>query len=221
MQPALHMLTAMPFVLALDNWDELPAVLRRAAANASAMRARQEQMRSWLAADKTQLHHDVVSLARSMQEGKWRARTQCTASPLSHEAVAAQQKQLGAYWRRPQPLTHVTPWSRSVFGAPTAARPFVGQEGFCEDQERLATEDFTEECLTAGCGLPLIDSLDCGPVEGQPVAPPAANAEVGTAPARLPHQRAAGQLSQYPPNTQQSWCSHWFAGRLSTFVQRE
>jgi hypothetical protein len=167
-RPAAHMLARMPFVIFVDSWDELPTALSRAmGANFSAVTAMQEQMRAYLARDKVEMQHQVLGLVRAMRSGLWKPRTSCTVSRLSPEAVAAQHIALGRYWRRTQPLGNFSYWDvfpDSVQRTPPERQPqlhrrFTGPKGWCA----LGGNDFGEECLSRGCGLPLIESIHCAP----------------------------------------------------------
>ena len=159
--PAAHMLATMPFVVSVESWDELPLVLERVMSNMSAVVARQKQMRDWLAADKSSFRRDLLGLVRGMQAASWRPPTKCAITPLAPGTVGAQQVKQAEYWRRPQPY-QVSEWTPNSVGPTTPARSFVGEGGWCAD----GVDDFAEECMTAGCGAPIIDSLDCAPVDG-------------------------------------------------------
>jgi hypothetical protein len=167
-KPAAHMLARMPFVVSVDSWDELPTALSRLMTNFSAVTAMQEQMRAHLLQDKADMRRQVVGLVRAMRSGRWKPRTSCTMSRLSSEAVAAQHIALSRYWRRPQPMGNFSYWD--VIPGTIAPRhktmfhrPFSGPQGWCA----LGGDDFEEECVTGGCGLPLIESIRCAPVEQQ------------------------------------------------------
>ena len=71
------------------------------------------------------------------------------------------------YWRTaPQPYNS-DPWHFSPFYSGVRSRPFVGTNGFCEAGDPLLGEsqDFTELCLTPGCGPPLIEEIVCTPYD--------------------------------------------------------
>ena len=160
-RPAAHMLARMPFVVAVQNWEDVPDVLRRVASNFSDVLARQQQMRDWLQADKTSFRSDLISTSRNMKAGSWRPRTRCTLIPLTPEVLQTHQDLLRKYWRQPQPAVSDDSvwgdvgWPMAQF--PPVGKAFQGQHSFCAS----GSEDFLEDCITNACGLPLIESLAC------------------------------------------------------------
>lgn len=157
----MHMLETMPFVVAVRHWEELPAVLAAAMPDAESVVARQRAMARWLSESKARTFRELLLTVRMMKAkgaGSWRPRTTCVITDLSPFEVADQHARFADYWRRPQPL-NASVWNPSPFGKPVGGRPFKGPGSFCEDESQ--SEDFTEDCLTAGCGLPYIFSYDC------------------------------------------------------------
>tara|TARA_B110001452_G_scaffold237033_1_gene216652 strand:- start:2057 stop:3517 length:1461 start_codon:yes stop_codon:yes gene_type:complete len=171
-RPALHLQETAPFVLSVRSWDELPAVLERAAPNASALLARQAEMARWLKRRKAEVRAEILATSRAMADSsslpeRWRARTVCRAVPLSPSQVGAQQRALAAFWRRPQNQSVGGPWfdGWSAESDGNKGMLFTGADGMCEVPPHGARspDDFTEKCKVNGCAPPLIAALECAP----------------------------------------------------------
>lgn len=175
-RPAAHLLATAPFVLAVRTWDDLPSELERASRNLSALVHRQGAMLAWLDARKSLLRAELASTSHAMATSSWRPRSRCHAAPLPPARVAAQQRALASYWRRPQDPSVGGHWYVGWKG--NTPRPFHApgpERGWCEDaaeeegrgRARAAEgrgEDFTEKGKTPGATGPLVAAFECAAV---------------------------------------------------------
>jgi hypothetical protein len=133
-QPGAHVLARVPGVLALDSWDELPALLATHAADPSSVRKRQRLILEWLAAEKRRVAAGLYEAVRRMRSGRWRTPTTCDYQHLNAYEIAAQHQHLAYYWRNPQ-WRKDHEWNATAFWAYFSGLCVGGAAGWCEEQD--------------------------------------------------------------------------------------
>ena len=154
-RPGAHMLALTgSFALWVDDWSELPDLLAREAANLTRLHARQQAMRAWLDAYRSETRRLLLSTSAAMRRGRWKPRAEWRVAPLDARTLAKQHRALGAFWRRPQPTAPSLRLGEAtnIFGS-NVPQPLAG--GLCRHASYEDERAFREPCKAPGCAPPM------------------------------------------------------------------
>ena len=175
--PGTHLLATTPGVLGVKEWEDLPAALEQAAADPSALAATQREMLRALEERRTTTRATLLRTVAAMRESvatasAWRPRTTCVSTPLTEAQIAHYYKELGEYWRQPQPFVdtrehptiadHPEQVLERLEGQPVPEHWVAGRAGDVVTGLLNAT-DLRERCMSVGCSPPLVADFTCAP----------------------------------------------------------